>query len=327
MDRSETRSGWVNRSRVRSSKQRWTSRYRIAGPNRRPAAYAVVLGVLALTAVVFGRVTTAGASLATGRAPSAANASRRSRLLVIGDSVVLGTYDQIPRALPGWDVKVDATVSRSTEAGLDALRVDGTEWDVVVVELGANDGGSPAVFRPRVDALLGALAPVPQVVWLTIHEARPYYAGANDVIRGAVAAHPNASVGDWNAAIQPADTGEDGLHLTPAGSAHMANFVALLTLAKAPPTTTTTTTTTSTTTSTSTTTTTTPSSTTASSDMKNQQALATGYERSSPPGSTGGYQVAPWLVALTCLVAAGAGALGWRHIRATRARDRSNPES
>ena len=43
----------------------------------------------------------------------------------------------------------------------------------------------------------------------------PYYAGANDVIRGSVAAHPNASVGDWNAAIRPGDTGDDGLHLTP----------------------------------------------------------------------------------------------------------------
>ena len=147
-------------------------------------------------------------------------------LLVLGDSVILGTYNNIPNDLPGWQVTMDAAVSRSTAAGLDALTTHGTAYDAVVVELGTNDGGTPGVFQPRVAALMNALAPVPHVYWLTIHEARPYYATTNAIIRSEAAARSNVTVADWNAAILPNDVGDDGLHLTPSGSVHMAAFVA-----------------------------------------------------------------------------------------------------
>ncbi len=186
----------------------------------------------------------AGASIAPGEP-----ASPRPRLLVIGDSIILGTDGHIAADLPGWDVTLDAAVSRSTAAGLDALQAHGTDYSVVVVELGANDGGTPGVFQPRVAALLDALASVPRVVWLTIHQARPYYAETNAIIRSEVAQHPNASVGDWNAAIRPGDVGGDGLHLTPQGSLDMASWVAgVVRRARAPATTTTSSTTTTTTT-------------------------------------------------------------------------------
>ncbi len=187
-----------------------------------------------------------------------------------------------------------------------------------------------AVFRPRVDALLGALASVPRVVWLTIHQARPYYAGANDVIRGSVAAHPNVSVGDWNAVIRPGDTGDDGLHLTPEGGTHMATFIAGLAEKEVAATTThdhdhATTTTTSTVAPTTTLAPATPPSTTVDADEKNRQALAAEYQHASPPGSTGGGGATPWLVALACLVAGGAGVLGWLRARAARGRARGAP--
>ncbi len=148
------------------------------------------------------------------------------RVLVIGDSIILGTGDGIAANLPGWDVTFDATVSRSTAAGVDAVAAHGTDFDVVVVSLGANDGGSPGVFGPRVAAVLDALGGVDRVIWLTIAEARPYYADANTVIRDAVRARPNATVGDWATTIAAADTGSDGLHLTPQGAAHMSAWVA-----------------------------------------------------------------------------------------------------
>lgn len=178
------------------------------------------------------------------------------RVLVIGDSIILGTQGNIAADLPDWDVVFDAAVSRSTDAGLAALAAHGTDFSVVVVALGANDGETPGVFTPRVAALLDALAGVPHVVWLTVHEARPYYARTNAIIRDQVARHPNAIAADWNAAVRPGDVGGDGLHLTGQGAAAMAGWVAaVVRLVSVPPTTTTTTTTTTSTTTTTTTTT------------------------------------------------------------------------
>ena len=186
----------------------------------------VVLPVLGLTMLIAGLLYGSIAIRSAATAAASVPPNSPPRLLVLGDSVILGTYDNIPNDLPGWQVTMDAAVSRSTAAGLDALTTHGTAFDAVVIELGTNDGGTPAVFQPRVAALMDALAPVPHVYWLTIHEARPYYATTNAIIRAEAAARPNVTVADWNAAILPTDVGDDGLHLTPSGSAHMAAFVA-----------------------------------------------------------------------------------------------------
>ena len=170
----------------------------------------------------------------------------RPRLLVIGDSIILGTQGNIAADLPEWDVVFDAAVSRSTADGLDVLAAHGSDFSAVVVALGANDGETPGVFTPRVAALLDVLAGVPLVIWLTIHEARPYYAQANAIIREQVSRHPNALVADWNAAVRDGDVGGDGLHLTGQGSVDMAAWVAAVVRLASVPTTTTTTTTTTT---------------------------------------------------------------------------------
>jgi hypothetical protein len=209
---------------------------------------------------------------------------------VIGDSIILGTGGNIAADLPDWDVTFDAAVSRSTEAGLAALQTHGTDYQFVVIALGANDGGTPGVFQPRVASLLGALAKVPHVLWLTIHEARPYYAQTNAIIRSEVAHHPNAAVGDWNAAIKPGDVGEDGLHLTPQGSTDMASWVAGIVRTGTPPTTTTTTSTSTT----STTTTVAPSTTIAATTRPSPMVA-----RTDPPGGGGG--AGGWWVAVVGL--------------------------
>jgi hypothetical protein len=246
-------------------------------------------------AVVTAAIVLAGLAFAVG-APGAAAVPPRPRLLVIGDSIILGTGGNIAADLPDWDVTFDAAVSRSTEAGLAALQTHGTDYQFVVIALGANDGGTPGVFAPRVADLLGALATVPHVLWLTIHEARPYYAQTNAIIRSEVAHHPNAAVGDWNAAIKPGDVGEDGLHLTPQGSTDMASWVAGIVRTGTPTTTTTTTTTTSTTSTTSTTTSTTvaPPTTPAATARRAPRSA-----RTDPP--TGGGGATGWWVAVVGL--------------------------
>ena len=209
---------------------------------------AALVGAAALLTLLtpFAAAARPGAHRATPPPPHTA--------LVIGDSVLAGTYGNIPADLQGWKVTVDAMVDRSTEQGLSVVQRHGTRFRVVVVQLGTNDGGTPSVYQPRLQALVDALAPVPHVVLLTIRQARPYYVQTNQIMRQVAAAHRNVTVADWNAAALPTDTGGDGLHLTPSGSVHMAHFVAVQIAAagRATPTTTTTSTT-STTTSTTTT--------------------------------------------------------------------------
>ena len=243
-------------------------------------------------AIVTAAIVLVGLVLAAGAPGATAADPPHPRLLVIGDSIILGTGGNIAADLPDWDVTFDAAVSRSTEAGLDALQTHGTDYQFVVIALGANDGGTPGVFQPRVASLLGALAKVPHVLWLTIHEARPYYAQTNAIIRSEVAHHPNAAVGDWNAAIKPGDVGEDGLHLTPQGSTDMASWVAGIVRTGTPPTTTTTT---STTTSTTSTTTTVAPSTTVAATTRPSPMVA----RTDPPGGGGG--AGGWWVAVVGL--------------------------
>ena len=173
--------------------------------------------------------------------------TRPTRVLALGDSVMEGAAGAIPAALPGREVVVDTQVSRSTGATAAAAAGHGTDWDVVVILIGHNDGASAGVYQPPYRRLLDQFAGVPRVVVLTLHEARPYYAGVNAFLRAEAARRPNVRVSDWNDAVnrQPGATAGDGLHLTGTGAQLMARLVyeqVLVAEAEFLPTTTTTTT-------------------------------------------------------------------------------------
>jgi lysophospholipase L1-like esterase len=240
------------------------------------------LGVALVGALLLAIAVTSGATpgaATTGeRAGRAFPPTRPTRVLVLGDSVMKGAADRYAAALPGREVVVDAEVNRSTGQGAEVLARLGTDWDVVVVLLGHNDGGSPGAFQPAARRILDQLRDVRVVSWLTIHEVRDYYPGVNQYVAGLQADYPNLIVGDWNAiaAANPGGLAGDGLHLNGSGASLLADLVAdqveiaemdwalaLRALAQATSTTTTTTTApTTTTTSTTTTTTTAPTTTT-----------------------------------------------------------------
>lgn len=212
--------------------------------NVRPSRH-IVRGVLPLCILVvatcLAMLTGVSGAGAAGAQP--APQPPKPRLLVIGDSVLEGTFGHIPAALPEWDVTVDAHMNRSTADGPAVLQSHGVDFDVVVVQLGTNDAGTPSIYEPRVNAMMDALAPVPRVLWLTIHEARPYYAQANEIIRRLAATHRNVQVVDWNAAQKPGDTYDDGLHLTSQGASSISALIAAAVRGPATPASTTTTTT------------------------------------------------------------------------------------
>ncbi len=153
---------------------------------------------------------------------------RPTRVLILGDSVMKGAVAAYPAALPGRDVTVSAEVNRSTGQGADELARLGSDWDVVVVLLGHNDGGSPGAYQPAARRILDQLRGVRVVSWLTIHEVRPYYPGVNQYIAGLQGEYPNLIVGDWNAVANanPGALAGDGLHLNGEGARLMADTVA-----------------------------------------------------------------------------------------------------
>jgi hypothetical protein len=76
-----------------------------------------------------------------------------------------------------------------------------------------------------VDEIMRELRHVPMVIWLTIRQARRYYAGTNATLRRTLRAYPNAFVADWNAYAPASGMYADGLHLRPSGAAAMARLV------------------------------------------------------------------------------------------------------
>lgn len=186
--------------------------------------------IATIVAVTVGLVATAapssGALVSGGATPS--QSERPTRVLAVGDSVLEGAATAIPAALPGREVLVDTEVSRSTRASAEAGEGHGTDWDVVVILLGHNDGGSPGVYQPPYRRLLDYFADVPSVVVLTIHEVRPYYAEVNQFLRDEAAARSNVHVADWNAAVSPTSgtLAGDGLHLSGQGAQLMAGLIA-----------------------------------------------------------------------------------------------------
>ena len=161
--------------------------------------------------------------------PVDAGAQER-RVVVVGDSIILGAEAPMTAAFAqrGWAVTFDAAVSRSTGAGLQAIESHRAELsDSLVVSLGANDAGSPAAFRQRVQAILDATVAVPHVYWVTLREVRDYYAPANQIVRELAAGRSNVTVLDWHGATAGAAdlTAGDGLHLNGAGAARMTQLV------------------------------------------------------------------------------------------------------
>ncbi|MBK9179243.1 MAG: hypothetical protein IPM45_06640 [Acidimicrobiales bacterium] len=150
------------------------------------------------------------------------------RVLLVGDSVLLGARADLERALDGWETTIDAEVGRFLGAGVGVLqaRRDRAGAAAVIV-LGNNYLGSQRQFADQLDDALQALSGVPRVLWLTVAEYDDDQWEVNAAIRAAAARWPNLEVVDWAAAVagRPGLTGPDGLHLSPAGARALAGLV------------------------------------------------------------------------------------------------------
>jgi len=155
------------------------------------------------------------------------------RVFIVGDSVMLGAQQAIGFRLgvTGWLVAQHEAESLHTwevPAIIAGARNAGGVAEVVVVEMGANDGSDPAQFAGWIDGVMASAQDVDRVYWVNMRQFRTWVPAANAEINAAAGRWANMRVVDWGARSQnePGFVGDDGLHLTDAGKAALADLVA-----------------------------------------------------------------------------------------------------
>jgi hypothetical protein len=173
-------------------------------------------------------------AVGTGFTPTVSAQTRSvgtGSVLVIGDSLGVGTEPYLRQELSGTPIIDDSVGGRPSPGGLDALRADVSPSDTVIVfAMGTNDHPAyPEIMAGNLESV-AQIAGDRCIVVPTI--ARPPVSGVSDaginrVIRSFAASHLNVEVVDWKAAVraQPALLVDD-IHATPEGYALRASLIA-----------------------------------------------------------------------------------------------------
>lgn len=172
------------------------------------------------------------AILLVGAICSPAAAQSPDSILVVGDSLEVGTSPHLGALLPGASIAVDAEESRSSSEVLAALsaNLDGSH-DVVVFDAGTNDDpGQPSVLASNLEQAASLIGDRCMVV-ATVN--RPPYNGVtvdgmNAAVASFAASRPNTQVADWRSAAlaNPGLLYGDGVHPTPTGYQLRAQVIA-----------------------------------------------------------------------------------------------------
>lgn len=161
---------------------------------------------------------------ATVLAVLAPNAS--AAVLVVGDSLGVGTDGPLRAALPEAEIQSDSVNGRPSAEGVSVLSdLLGPEHDTVVFDLGTNDGNAAVATTAGSLAAARQLTGSRCLVVATLN--RPPLAGIpidaqNAMIRRFAATTPNVVLVEWNdaAAGSPGVLQSDGVHATGAGYAY-----------------------------------------------------------------------------------------------------------
>ncbi len=161
-------------------------------------------------------VATAGVTLRRGDDPNGGAGA----VVLVGDSLNVGTAPYLRDELSGWTVRDDSVVGRQTDEGLDALAaLPGAE--PVVVSLGTNDPPDPAGFEADVRRALRIAGAGRCLVWATIWRDGGPDDSFNDVLRGVAAQDRRLRLLEWAEMLDRDRTllAPDGLHGSPSGYA------------------------------------------------------------------------------------------------------------
>jgi lysophospholipase L1-like esterase len=176
---------------------------------------------------IVGKIT--AGILAVAAVLPAGPAFAQGRVLVVGDSLEVGSAPYLRLALPGAAVEIDAQRGRSSTQGLQVLASElRPEHEVVVFPLGTNDLSASTLASSL--AAAQELAGGRCMVVATI--VRPNGAGAPAADLSRVAEHfasaNGAQVMDWRSAAlsTPGALGRDRIHATALGYALRASLLA-----------------------------------------------------------------------------------------------------
>jgi hypothetical protein len=167
--------------------------------------------------------TAAAATAAVAAAGSATATATRSTdvVLVVGDSLALGSAPYLHTAFRPATVVQDLREGRGTAEGARVVAAHRSS-SVIVASLGTNDDPRTQIFKPAADALVAA-AHGRCLVWATVERPGDVdgtrWTNVNAIIRDEAAAHPNVVVVDWagEQAAHPSWIEGDAVHLTDAG--------------------------------------------------------------------------------------------------------------
>ena len=92
------------------------------------------------------------------------------RVLVVGDSLAVGTAPFLGDMLAGYELRWEIRSGRTTPEGLRRLResVPAFRPQTVVVSLGTNDGSDPRRFAERIARVRAAVPARACVVWASL---------------------------------------------------------------------------------------------------------------------------------------------------------------
>ncbi|MFN3255065.1 MAG: hypothetical protein ACE37B_05180 [Ilumatobacter sp.] len=189
---------------------------------------------------------------ADDEAPVVEAAPTAQRVLLVSDSVGLGTRGVLQTAFPAdWEVNVIGTPAMFVEQ-LEASHVVPTivgapslVGDHVVIAGGYNyPYWDPERFDRSIDAMIARLtnAGVKHVYWVTLREVKPqfitasawrqvqpyywYFPTVNEHLQRAVARHPNLQLVDWAAAADRSGITYDAIHLNRTGAELYSSLIA-----------------------------------------------------------------------------------------------------
>ena len=150
-------------------------------------------------------------------------------MLVVGDSLEVGSGPYLRRALAGTRVEVDAQRSRTSTAGVGVLASKlRADHEVVVFPLGTNDLSASTLASSLAAAqeLVGGRCMV--VATITRPSQRGSSVGELNAIVEAFASQAGAQVMDWRSAAlsTPGALGRDRIHATSQGYALRASLLA-----------------------------------------------------------------------------------------------------
>lgn len=143
-------------------------------------------------------------------------------VLVVGDSLAVGTQPFLGEMLAGRHLVADVRNGITTPQGMRMLRLSLRRMipRTVVMSLGSNDGGDPRRFRDRLRRTLRLLPLDTCVIWSTIIRPRRKgpYRPLNRVLHRLKKMDPRLVVVDWANAVKAGTAAlRDGLHATPDG--------------------------------------------------------------------------------------------------------------